>query len=163
MSFYQEFKDEIISLVGRVIYKYPLDDISRFAIVYDFGSIEFFPLYVAALTKKLELEYRDKISSDSDYQLLWNPEEFSEYATEDLIVNFSDSVVNFIGEAIQSQLDYELKIRTAICEACLALNVKLNGKVFVYAVDPELADLRKNLLIINNIPKDKAAELPSWA
>ncbi|TRX74775.1 hypothetical protein [Pseudomonas mangiferae] len=161
MASYFSFKEELLNKINNVLSKYAAG-VSRFALVYDFGNLDFFPIYLAVLTKKQEENYRNKMVSDSDFQLLWSPEEFTEYATKDLSINLSAEAEDFIKNIIESQDDYEVSIREAICSVCFSINDGLVSS-FIYAVDPELADLKANIGLIKNIPRKEAVELPSWA
>lgn len=160
MHIYDSFKEELLGKVNNVLSRYKLG-VSRFAIVYDFESLDFSHIYLAVLTKGLEKDYRDRIVSDSDLELLWNPEDFSEFATADLTINLSAEAEGVLRNTLEEQDGYECLIRKAICSVCSLINDGLVG-AFVYAVDPELSDLRVNLHSIGNIPPKEVAELPSW-
>lgn len=138
-------------------------DPARVAFVYDEGSSTVFPMAVAVLPRKVEAAYRSKRASDSDYQLLWNPEEFPAYATADLMLHIDDVLSDSIQAAIARDRSYFQQVRAAINRGCHVANEVLDGRhCFAFAVDPELVDVRKNVEAIGNIPAAAAAEMPDW-
>lgn len=139
------------------------DDPARIAFVYDEGSSTVFPLTVGLLPRKVESAYRDKRQSDSDYQLLWNPEEFPLYATQDLLLHVDDTVSEAIQSALAEDDGYFAQVKSAINQGCRDANVALAPKhCIAFATDPELVDVRANVAAIGNVPAPAAAEMPEW-
>jgi hypothetical protein len=139
------------------------DEPARIAFVYDEGSSTVFPLTVGVLPRKVESAYRDKRQSDSDYQLLWNPEEFPHYATQDLLLQIDDSAAEAIQAALDEDDGFFVQVRAAINLGCRDANVALAAKhCIAFATDPELVDVRANVAAIGNLPAPLAAEMPEW-
>lgn len=156
-------RDAVSEFAVRCAETHAQADPARIAIVYDEGSSTVFPLTVAVLPRKVEAAYRSKRKSDSDYQLLWNPEEFPAYATADLMLHVDDALSETIQAEIERNPAAFQEVRTAINLGCRAANEVLAGtQCFVFAVDPELVDVRKNVAAIGNIPADAAADMPDW-
>ncbi|MES2821395.1 MAG: hypothetical protein V4812_20670 [Pseudomonadota bacterium] len=137
-------------------------EFSRIAIVYDFGSLDFFPLSIACLKKEVEIEYRKKITTNTDFQLLWNPEEFPIYATAELQIRVSGDLEDFVQKQIESGGGYERDIRSSINFACARLNHEYESSPFFFSTDPELADVKDNLISIGNIPDAFVKAVPDW-
>ncbi|MCQ4166525.1 hypothetical protein [Tahibacter harae] len=137
-------------------------DPARIVFVYDEGSSTLFPLAVGVLPRAVEKKYRAGRRSDSDFQLLWNPEEFPHYATPELLLRLDAAVC----DAVQAHLAEGgrfSQVRVAINAGCRDANKVLAGRdCFAFATDPELVDVRRNVAAIGNIPALTAAEMPDW-
>lgn len=139
------------------------DEPARIAFVYDEGSSTVFPLTVGVLPRKVESAYRDKRQSDSDYQLLWNPEEFPFYATQDLLLRIDDAASETIQSALAEDDGFFAQVKAAINRGCGDANAALAAKhCIVFATDPELVDVRANVAATGNVPAPLAAEMPEW-
>lgn len=156
-------RDAVSGFAQRCLDTHAQLDPARIAFVYDEGSSSVFPMAVAVLPRKVEAVYRSKRASDSDDQLLWNPEEFPAYATADLMLHVDDALSDAVQAAIARDRSHFQQVRAAINRGCHVANETLLGRqCFAFAVDPELVDVRKNVQAIGNIPAAAAAEMPDW-
>lgn len=160
---YKDLSNSIFLSIKNKLLKFNISEYCRFSIVYDFGSLEFFPLTMGGLSKAIENEYRLKISSPSDFQLLWNPAEFPIYATPDLQIDVPDEIKLFVQKGLEnSNKNHEMSIRKSLSIACKNLNQFYNNNPFFFNTDPELLDLKENISLIENIPVEFSSELPKW-
>lgn len=164
MSVHSELiRDAVAAFAVRCVEAHAASDPARVAFVYDEGSSSVFPLTVGLLPRDVEAAYRAKRASDSDYQLLWNPEEFPLYATEDLLLSVDEASSEAIQAEIAADGDAFQRVRAAINQGCRAANAALAGRQCIaFATDPELVDVRANVEAIGNIPAALAAEMPEW-
>ncbi|MBL8299989.1 MAG: hypothetical protein JNN30_16745 [Rhodanobacteraceae bacterium] len=160
---FEVVRSAVAGFAARVFEMHAAAEPARIAFVYDEGSSTVFPLTVGVLPRKIEDAYRDKRKSDSDYQLLWNPEEFPIYATQDLLLQIDDAASEAIQSAIADDAGFFAQIRSAINRGCHDANLALAAKhCIVFATDPELVDVRANVAAIGNISAELAAEMPDW-
>lgn len=143
--------------------RHAAQDPARIVFVYDEGGAALFPLGVGVLPRAVEKKYRAGRRSDSDFQLLWNPEEFPHFATPELQLCLDAAVC----DAVQAQLAAGgarfSQVRVAINAGCRDANKLLASRdCFAFATDPELVDVRRNVAAIGNIPALTAAEMPDW-
>jgi hypothetical protein len=138
-------------------------DPARIVFVYDEGSDVLFPLPVGVLPRAVEKKYRAGRRSDSDFQLLWNPEEFPIFATPELQLKIGADIGEAVREHIASGTGRFGQVRVAINAGCRDANKQLAERsCFAFATDPELVDVRRNVTAIGNIPALTAAEMPDW-
>ena len=164
MTAYSELiRDAVAAFAVRCVEAHAASDPARIAFVYDEGRSSVFPLTVGLLAREVEAAYRARRASDSDYQLLWNPEEFPLYATQDLLLSIDEASSDAIQAEIAADAEAFQRVRAAINQGCRAANTALAPRrCIAFATDPELVDVRGNVEAIGNIPSALAAEMPEW-
>lgn len=156
-------RDAVSAFALQCAERHAAQDPARIVFVYDEGSGMLFPLSVGVLPRAVEKRYRAGRRSDSDFQLLWNPEEFPHYATPELQLCLDADVCEAVQVHLASGGGRFSQVRVAINTGCREANRLLAGRdCFAFATDPELVDLRRNVTAIGNIPALTAAEMPDW-
>jgi hypothetical protein len=156
-------REAVAALAARCYEAHADVDPARIGIVYDEGSSTVFPLTVGLLPRQVETAYRQKRESDTDKQLLWNPEEFPVYASKGMKEQIDPAVSDALQAALAEDEHFFKKLRAAINRGCHDANATLAEKqCIVFATDPALDDVRANVKAIGNISESLAADMPEW-
>jgi hypothetical protein len=146
------------------------DPLSKVVLVYDHGQNEIVPPVMGVLTKAHEAQMRSSMQGDDLAESLWNPEEFTEFASQELAPNFdskADKLFDEINQRVRSDRALEEQVVMAINDACERLSERLrvgsqNLATLVYATDPELVDLRTNVERLKTNNSSLLVDIPSW-
>jgi hypothetical protein len=146
------------------------EPLSKAVLVYDRGQTTILPPAMGLLSARHEEKLCDSLEDDDLAESLWNPEEFSEYATDELRPNFSEAANKLFDEVNQlcvADRAHEEVVVKSILHACDVMTKKLasntrSSNVLVYATDPELSDLRTNVNKLRSSNNEIPFDLPTW-
>lgn len=140
------------------------DDISRIAIVYDLGQYQIFPPVLAVLHHEDIEEFE---SLDDFYESLWNPAEFPDYATPELALGKEEAACATIEQLNEEYKKFPAMERDAVI---MYIECAINAIIFsrsikkdivVFCTDPELTELKRNVMKINSYVGNIEMKFPS--